>query len=113
VAVACHASTVIAERASERTAALVRLDIKRRDVLTATVTPAVAGTIPDTPAPVRLVDDLPTRLDLPDIPTPAGQRGRDSRASKPVTAIRPAPKPVPATTPAASGGPVDDINDWI
>jgi hypothetical protein len=114
VAVACHASAVIAERASEKTAALVRLDIKRRDVLTATVTPAVADTIPDDlPAPVRLVDDLPTRLDLPDIPTPAKNGDRDSRATRPVTPLRPTPKPVPATTPAATGGPVDDITDWI
>jgi hypothetical protein len=38
IAVACWASAALAEAASRSNAAFVRLDIKRRDVLTGTVT---------------------------------------------------------------------------
>jgi hypothetical protein len=71
IAVTCHATSVLVELASEsKKAAYLRFDIKRREVLTAKVGSPLPGlvnlaTIPaQHPAPA----DVPTALDLPDVP---------------------------------------------
>lgn len=115
IAVACHATSVIVERAGS-SAAFLRLDVKRREVLTTTVdSPLVDLVDPDTPATVRIPGDVPTALDLPDV---------HRHPDKPVTSSRvePAkPRPVPVTTPAASSSLVpvvtgpdgEDVSDYI
>jgi hypothetical protein len=109
IAVACHASIVIAERASEGNAAYLRLDIKRREVLTATVgSPLVDLVDPNTPATQRTVTDIPTALDLPDVVAEAEAAARQAAANAPVNGR----KPAPAASPANSE-PTDDISDWI
>jgi hypothetical protein len=112
IAVACHASSVVIERASERNAAHLRVDIKRREVLTASVgSPLVDLVDPDTPAAEREPVDVPTALDLPDV------------TDQPTTVpVRPSPRPNAARTPAASSAAsastngtteADDVTDWI
>ncbi|MGS2616578.1 hypothetical protein ACVCAH_18930 [Micromonospora sp. LZ34] len=108
IAVTCHASTVLIERASENNAAYLRFDIKRREVLTATVGSPLVDVI-DPTAPVSASPmSVPTALDLPDVITLTTQ---GKPASK---------KPAPATTangskPAASSASpdTDDVSDWI
>ncbi|MGC5321711.1 hypothetical protein ACPXB5_23575 [Micromonospora arida] len=103
IAVTCHASTALVERASDGNAAYLRFDIKRREVLTATVgSPLVDVINPDTPTVDRPVPVIPTALDLPDIAAP--------------TVTIPAQKPATAngSKPAASSSAVaDDISDWL
>ncbi|WP_433789313.1 hypothetical protein [Actinoplanes sp. CA-252034] len=71
IAVTCHASSVLVELASDnKKAAFVRFDIKRREVLTATVNSPLVGVI-DTenmPPAYTTATDVPTALDLPDVP---------------------------------------------
>ncbi|WP_091647015.1 hypothetical protein [Micromonospora pallida] len=105
IAVTCHASSALIERASEGNAAFLRFDIKRREVLTATVGSPLAGVIdPDTPTTDRAPVTPPTALDLPDVEAP--------------TVTLPAPRP--ATTAngskpsaASSSTDTDDMSDWI
>ena len=105
IAVACHASTALVERASDGNAAYLRFDIKRREVLTAQVgSPLVDVIDPTTPVTDRPAPAVPTALDLPDVDVP--------------TITLPAQKKPPATAngskPAASSStPEDDISDWI
>ncbi|MGK5672441.1 hypothetical protein ACSNOB_06305 [Micromonospora sp. URMC 106] len=71
IAVACHASTALVERASDGNAAYLRFDIKRREVLTAQVgSPLVDVITGDAPATDRPSPVLPTALDLPDVDAP-------------------------------------------
>jgi hypothetical protein len=71
IAVTCHASSALVELASEsKKAAYLRFDIKRREVLTAKVSSPLTGVI-DTdnmPAAYAAPTDVPTALDLPDVP---------------------------------------------
>jgi hypothetical protein len=105
IAVACHASTALIERASDGNAAYLRFDIKRREVLTAQVgSPLVDVIDPATPATDRPSPAVPMALDLPDVDVP--------------TITLPAQKKPPATAngskPAASSStPEDDVSDWI
>ena len=115
IAVACHASAVLVERASARTAGFVRVDIKRREVLGGLV-----GSPLNDPVTVDLtqVDDS-----VPVSPAPAG----DSDWARPgmdLPDITPAVKPEPARTPAAAAVPVkrvpailtggpEDYSDWL
>ncbi|MDM4720364.1 hypothetical protein QTQ03_12555 [Micromonospora sp. WMMA1363] len=111
IAVTCHASTVLIERASERNAAYLRFDIKRREVLTARVGSPLVDVI-DPTAPVSASPmSVPTALDLPDVDAPTVTLPSQGK---------PAGKKPPATTanggkPAASGSsaPDDDTSDWI
>jgi len=107
IAVACHASAVLIERASDRTAGYLRVDIKRREVLTATVgSPLVDLVDPATPATERTPGVVPTALDLPDV--------LDT-----ITTGKPAPAPrakAPAASSAANCSKADDGDDltaWI
>jgi hypothetical protein len=108
LAVGCHAATVIVERASERNAARVRIDIKRREVLTATVNnPLVTLVDPDTPTPTRGTGSLPTALDLPDVAKTLAIV-KPATAREHINGRRPTPaNPVPATDDA------DDVTQWI
>ena len=110
IAVACHASTALIERASDRNAAYLRFDIKRREVLTAQVgSPLVDVIDPDTPATERIPATVPTALDLPDIDAPTVTLPTQGRPAvkKPATTAN-GSKPA---APAASD--VDDVSDWI
>ncbi|MGK5681337.1 hypothetical protein [Actinoplanes sp. URMC 104] len=108
IAVTCHASSVLVELASKnKKAAYLRFDIKRREVLTATVSSPLTGLVntDDIPAPDTKPVDVPTALDLPDVPaepTPA-----------PATAGKPAPgsngKKPAKTAPATD---VADFDPW-
>ena len=106
IAVACWADVAIAESASDRNSALIRLDIKRRDALTGAVASPLLGLLkPGTPA--RDHDDLPvpTALDLPDV-SPADV------TPPPRPTLTRADKKTPAPTPAPAS-PDPDVADWL
>jgi hypothetical protein len=71
IAVTCHADSALVERASDNgKAAYLRFDIKRREVLTGKVNSHLPGVI-DTenmPSAYTAPGDVPTALDLPDVP---------------------------------------------
>jgi hypothetical protein len=121
IAVACHATAVTVDRASDRTAAHLRLDIKRREVLAATVgSPLVDLVDPTTPLPARTPSELPTALDLPDVPNDTPNTNGKPVLTR-IDGGKPSPRPTttPATSPVASPAPVavsaagDDLSDWI
>jgi hypothetical protein len=108
IAVACWATAAVAEAASPGNAAFVRLDIKRRDALTGTITsPLLELVKSDTPAPQQDTADIPTALDLPQV------------TASEVTPVKPTPlkrpdqpkMPAPASPPAPASS--EDISDWI
>lgn len=111
IAVTCHASTVLIERASENNAAYLRFDIKRREVLTAHVGSPLVDVI-DPSAPVSASPLMvPTALDLPDVTAPTiripAQGKSDSK--KPAATTANGSKPA-----ASSASPeADDVSDWI
>ncbi len=110
IAAACWAATVLADQASASNAALIRIDIKRRDTLTGTVrsplTAVLGGIVPSRgqdPGP------LPAALDLPDI-TPGEVTAPPARTDGP------APWPQKNKQPAAAAADTadkEDISDWI
>ncbi|NJP30680.1 hypothetical protein HCJ94_01410 [Micromonospora sp. HSS6-12] len=110
IAVTCHASTVLIERASETNAAYLRFDIKRREVLDARVNSPLVDQI-DPTAPVSASPlTVPTALDLPDVDVPTitlPAQGKPA-AKKPTNSAN-------GSTPAAdtSSAPDDDVSDWI
>ena len=110
IAVTCWATAALADAASRSNAAFVRLDIKRREVLTDTVTSPLLDMIKSgTPATERGTAEIPTALDLPQV------------SASEVTPIRPTPikRPDHPKTPAAASPPApaasdgSDITDWI
>ena len=110
IAVTCWATAALAEAASRSNAAFVRLDIKRRDVLTGTITSPLLDMIKSgSPATERDTTEIPTALDLPQV------------AASEVTPIRPTPlkrpdhprTPAPASPPAPAASDGSDITDWI
>jgi hypothetical protein len=105
IAVACWATAAVAEAASPGNAAFVRMDIKRRDVLTKTITNPLLDMInAGSPAAQQDTPQIPTALDLPQV------AASDVIPAKPTPLRRPDPK-MPA---AASQAPVpDDITDWL
>jgi hypothetical protein len=108
IAVACWAASVTAEAASDTNSAYIRLDIKLRDALTATVTSPLLRLV-HRPAPVPDRDDLPVpnALDLPDVAATdvaLTKSGRESRAPASASATKPVQAPGPAG---------DDLEDWI
>jgi hypothetical protein len=127
IAVACHASTVIIDRASARTAAFVRVDIKRRDVLGGLVATPLA-TI-HSMSPESLEDTRPAHaiaaLDLGDLAaanvTPAKTPAPSTRsttpssepAGAPVIPIRAAVQPASAKKVPATVAAGEDLSDWI
>src|SRR6266567_1600099 len=110
IAVTCWATTALAEVASRSNSAFVRLDIKRRDVLTGTITsPLLAMIRPGTPATERDTIPIPAALDLPQVPASEVITTRPTPLKRPDHPKMPAPASPPA--PAASDG--GDITDWI
>jgi hypothetical protein len=110
IAVACWAATVTAEKASESNAALVRLDIKRRDALKGTVTsPLVEQIDPNTPQPETTPVEIPTALDLPDVAaTTVGTVPTPRRDKKPERGTEAAP-----ANARANGAGGEDLSDWL
>jgi hypothetical protein len=106
IAVACWATAATAEAASSGNAAYIRLDIKRRDALTGTITSPLLEVIKGANPPA-LPDSgpVPTALDLPEV------------TASEVTPVKPTPlrRPDPKMPAAAShSAPVpDDIADWL
>jgi hypothetical protein len=123
IAVACHASTVIVDRASARTAALVRVDVKRREVLGALVNAPLAGMV--TPSPLYDTQRANfAALDLADIPVAEAKPGRTAAPSpRPTPPAEPVPATVVPIRPTTAQGSVkkvpatvaagEDLSDWI
>jgi hypothetical protein len=111
IAVACWATAALAEVASRSNAAFVRLDIKRRDVLTGTITSPLLDMIrPGTPATQRDTTEIPAALDLPQVPaSEVADLPRPTPIRRPDHPKMTAPASPPA--PAADNG--SDITDWI
>ena len=109
IAVSCWATAATAEAASPGNAALVRLDIKRRDVLTGTVTNPLLDMIKSgTPPAQQDTTEIPDALDLPQVAASEVIRPR------PTPIRRPDPKmPAAASPPAPASGVSDDYADWI
>ena len=110
IAVACWASTALAETASRSNAAFIRLDIKRRDVLTGTITSPLLGMIkPGAPASQRDTTEIPAALDLSQVPA------SEVATTRPVPLKRPdAPRwPDRPSSPAPAASDGSDISDWI
>jgi len=68
LAVACWAGQVRVVRASARFAALVRVDVARRDPLTVRVDSPLPGLVPEPKHPVASPGPAVLALDLPDVP---------------------------------------------
>ncbi|MFI6331879.1 hypothetical protein ACIBBG_26660 [Micromonospora chersina] len=109
IAVTCHASTVLIERAADNNAAYLRFDIKRREVLTAHVGSPLVDAI-DRNAPVSASPlTVPTALDLPDVDAPTITLSSQGKpAKKPPATTANGSKPA-----ASSSAPEDDVSDWI
>jgi hypothetical protein len=114
LAAGCWASTVIADHASSSNAALVRIDIKRRDPLTATMaSPLMAAFGNLIPARKPIMAPPPVALDLTDVQaadvtTPSrngAASGNPARPKWPSAPARPGTEPV-STVP-------DEDSDWI
>jgi hypothetical protein len=76
LAVACWASTVRVACTSQRHAALVRIDVSRRDPLTRLVTSPLVELVPDAPTrPVPADGDAAGGLDLDQVPEPVLNTG--------------------------------------
>lgn len=108
IAVACHATTVTLDRAGGGNSAFVRFDIKRREVLTATVNNPLVDVIPPVPPvadkqPATVVDGLD--LSEVDDTTPAAP------AKPKAAATANGKKPAASAATVADDG--DDISDWI
>ncbi|HEV7823282.1 MAG TPA: hypothetical protein VGP02_00075 [Mycobacteriales bacterium] len=106
IAVACWATEVRAV-ASGRWAALLQVDISRRNTLRAVVDSPLSDLVPTgTPAPPRTTDGLTPAfaagLDLPDVPDPR----HPAPAPRPRAPRPAAPSPAPVRAP-------DDTADWI
>ena len=107
IAVACWATAALAEAASSGNAAFIRLDIKRRNALTGTITsPLLEAIKSGNPAALRDPVPFPTALDLPQV------------TASEVTPVKPTPLRRPDTPkmPAAASPPSqvpDDIADYI
>ncbi|WP_050564813.1 hypothetical protein [Salinispora arenicola] len=113
IAVTCHASTVLIERASEGNAAYVRVDIKRREVLTARVNSPLVDVIDPTAPAAASPLTVPTALDLPDVETPTvilptQAKPTAGKKSAPTTTAN-GSKP----TASSSSDADDDVSDWI
>ena len=109
IAVACWASAALAEAASRSNAAFVRLDIKRRDVLTGTITSPLLDMIKSgTPATERDTTEIPAALDLPQVPASEVTTTRPvplKRPDHPRTPAPASPRPrLPATAATSPTG---------
>ena len=111
IAAACWATGIVADQASASNAALLRIDIKRRDPQTGTVssplTELLGGVLPGR----RLaVAPDPVALDLPDI-DPAEVAGNSDRTGRPSWPNQPQRRPKESAPAAENDG--GDLSDWI
>jgi hypothetical protein len=85
LAVACWANEARVARASRKYAALLRVDITRREPLANTVLSNLPGQVPDdAPAPKPVVTALPpTGVNLADVPNPRQKRASNDNESRP------------------------------
>ncbi|MFC4050048.1 hypothetical protein ACFOY4_10165 [Actinomadura syzygii] len=130
IAVTCWAASVTVEAASDSNAAVVRIDVKRRAVLTGTIETPLLDLVDntDTPTTQRAAHPVPTALDLPDVPATSddNQRGPSRTADPDAVPAPDAARAKPtktsksakagATGPTAVPQPVnsgEDISDWI
>jgi hypothetical protein len=105
IAVACWATAAVAEAASRSNAAFIRVDIKRRDALTTTITSPLLELIKTSTTPDPRDDvPVPDALDLPEV------AASDVIPLKPERLPR--PDKMPATASATTPVP-DSIEDWI
>ena len=105
IAVACWATAAVAEAASASNAAFIRVDIKRRDALTTTITSPLLELIKTSTTPDPSDDvPVPDALDLPEV------AASDVIPLKPERLPR--PDKMPATASATTPVP-DSIEDWI
>jgi hypothetical protein len=118
IAAACWATAVVAEVASASNSALVRIDIKRRDPLTGTVSSPLAQLLGSV-IPGRHLAAVPdpAALDLPDI-DPAEVSPNPDRTGRPSWPQQPQRRTQQGTLEGVIVGPdvspdQDDINDWI
>jgi hypothetical protein len=107
IAVATWATEVRAVR-STRWAALVQVDITRRNTLGTTIPSPLSGLIPAQfkreTAPVSPAA-APAALDLPDVP--------DTASTAPAVKVPGQRKPSPSSAPAVTDTEDDDSSDWI
>ncbi|MFC7547176.1 hypothetical protein [Plantactinospora sp. GCM10030261] len=97
LAVACWANEIRVMRASRRYAALIRLDITRREPLAATVTSPLPGYVTDVPANTPTSPGMPpVGLDLPDVP--------DEPVTVPADPLRPRRPRNPTTAESSPNG---------
>ncbi|GIH14710.1 hypothetical protein [Rugosimonospora africana] len=115
IAVACSAAQTVIERVNPSNAAFLRVDIKRREVLTATVKPGLTDLVGADGTPI---DDTtaviaPSALDLPDVADPAVKAAKPA-TTRTVPPARPAPGPVfqPTSVTSADGEDVSDLIDF-
>jgi hypothetical protein len=107
IGVACWSASVTAEAASATNAAQIRLNIKRRDALTATVRSPLLGLIARIPRPARDPLPIPSALDLPDVSAADVAPAKSSRKEPKAPASQ---SPIKAVPVASTG---DDLEDWI
>jgi hypothetical protein len=116
LAAGCWASSVIADQASVSNSALVRIDIKRRDPLTGTISSPLKAVIgdripggkPAAPVPAAVNLDL-TDVQASDVTTPARNPGASGPARRPQWPEPPASNGTVPVSPAAD----DNLADWI
>jgi hypothetical protein len=109
IAVACWATAAVAETASSGNAAFIRLDVKRRDALTGTITSPLLEVIKaGNPPALRDPVPVPTALDLPQVTASEVIPVKPTPLRRPDTPRTPAAASTPATNPAP-----DDITDWL
>lgn len=100
IAVTCHATSALVELASpSKKAAYLRFDIKRREVLTANVKSSLPGLVnTDVIATYTAPTQVPTALDLPDVPAEspiaAAAKSAGNTNGKKQTKAAPAADPV-------------------
>lgn len=115
LAVGCWASEVRIQRASRRSAALLRVDITRRNPLAGIIANPLSGQVPDldTPLPVSDAGAVVGGLDLPDIPEQVGSAPAPVGASN-GSRSKPSPHPAakqPVSAVVSRSG--EDLSDWV
>jgi hypothetical protein len=110
IAAACWADSVVATAASDANSAFIRLDIKRRNALTGTVTsPLLGHLIPGLPVKQRDTAAVSTALDLPDV-SPAEVTPSKPAAPAGKTKKKDEASPVVPIVSDASG---EDVTDYL
>ena len=111
IAAGCWASTVIADQANSSNAALVRIDIKRRDPLTGTITSPLKTVIGGiAPARKPATAPAPVALDLTDVPAADVLTTSKNGTGTP---DRPQWPNVPARRDTPASPDADELTDWL